>query len=220
MTGFRTNRIEKGIHQIGPFATDEKFAAFQALLGKRIYEPLGCAIKAGIAYDVVGRRDYQPDNAEVIGFDIQLKCDFDLAVKINAYRHLSIIPLVNFSPDELACKCEYPDCPKHGMDGITMGRIQQARTIAGIPFNVNSAWRCLRHNRDVGSKDDSSHREGYALDIEAINMSQRGIIQGALRDVGFNRFGINRFKGFIHVDDDPEKPADVLWLYRADGTIV
>jgi hypothetical protein len=33
-----------------------------------------------------------------------------------------------------------------------------------------------------------------------------------LFEAGFNRIGIHEH--FIHVDDDPSKDADVVWLYK------
>jgi zinc D-Ala-D-Ala carboxypeptidase len=35
----------------------------------------------------------------------------------------------------------------------------------GKPLTINSGFRCLTHNRTVGSKDTSQHPKGMACDI-------------------------------------------------------
>ena len=57
----------------------------------------------------------------------------------------------------------------------------------------------------------SSHLLGHAADISCTNSSQRHKIIKALLKVGFNRIGIA--DTFIHVDNDPNKPANVIWTY-------
>ena len=113
-----------------------------------------------------------------------------------------------FTIREMACKC----CGVYEMQPDFMNMLERARKLAGIPFNINSAYRCIRHNRSqaVGGKVNSSHTLGYAADIACTSSRDRHIILKALRAAGFNRIGI--YKTFIHVDSDPSKPEDVTWL--------
>ena len=111
-----------------------------------------------------------------------------------------------------------PDVPGSGkyMDADFLKMLDNARDIAGIPFKINSGWRTIEHNREVGGKPNSSHIVGKAVDIAIKNSRQRYIVLSALQDVGFNRFGIA--KTFIHVDSDGEdydghKIPDVIWVY-------
>lgn len=35
----------------------------------------------------------------------------------------------------------------------------------GMPININSGFRCIKHNRSIGSMDTSQHPKGNACDI-------------------------------------------------------
>lgn len=106
-----------------------------------------------------------------------------------------------------------PDQPDSGykMDSTFIARLDSARGIAGIPFKINSGYRSEHRNRLVGGVKNSAHTKGLAADIKVESGSERYIITKALMDVGFTRLGIAN--GFIHVDSDTTKPAEVIWLY-------
>lgn len=97
------------------------------------------------------------------------------------------------------------------MQDSTLQMLDDARGIAGIPFRINSGFRTKEHNAYIGGSQYSSHCYGYAVDIHCTDSRSRAIILDALREVGFNRFGIANT--FIHVDNDPEKDQNVIWLY-------
>ncbi len=97
------------------------------------------------------------------------------------------------------------------MQPRTLQMLDNARTIAGIPFKINSGYRTKEHNAYIGGSKYSSHCYGYAVDIHCTDSRSRAIIIDSLQKAGFNRFGIA--KTFIHVDNDPEKDANVIWLY-------
>ena len=90
-------------------------------------------------------------------------------------------------------------------------RIDDAREIAGVPFSINSGWRCKKHNAEVGGGDKSAHLKGLAADIRADDSSHRYHILKGLFEAGFARIGIGN--GFIHCDDDREKPPAMAWTY-------
>ena len=94
-----------------------------------------------------------------------------------------------------------------------MRKANRAREIADIPFNVTSGFRCLKHNRQIGSTSDN-HTRGFAMDVMANNSRQRFIILEALIKAGFKRIGIH--KTFIHFDDNPDGTPEVLWLYEGN----
>lgn len=94
-----------------------------------------------------------------------------------------------------------------------MLRLNLARSIANIPFVINSGYRTPEHNKREGGTPDSSHIKGYAADIKVTDSRSRAIILDALFKAGFDRIGINFEKGFIHVDSDPNKPPNVVWGY-------
>ena len=105
------------------------------------------------------------------------------------------------------------DSPGSGihMDDDFLLKLDEARTIAGIPFIINSGYRTIAHNAYVGGKISSSHIKGCAVDLKANDSRSRGLILSALRSVGFSRIGIDNT--FIHVDSDKDKNQDVTWLY-------
>jgi len=109
------------------------------------------------------------------------------------------------------------ESPDHKGSGINMQQsflvlLDQARDIAGIPFKITSGYRTKEHNEKVGGVPNSSHTKGHAADIAATSGSERWIIINALIKAGFNRIGVSN-TNFIHVDNDPDKPANVLWTY-------
>lgn len=113
-----------------------------------------------------------------------------------------------FKPEEFKCKC---GCGRSEMMPSTLDKLDKARELAGIPFKITSGYRCPSHNAQVSKVEESAHTNGYAVDIESSLSVNRFHIVKALLDVGFNRIGIA--KSFIHADDDPSKPKNVMWEY-------
>lgn len=114
----------------------------------------------------------------------------------------------NFSEEEFRCKCGCGTCV---MNEEFIVRLDFARYIAGIPFNITSGFRCPEHNEKVGGKSNSAHTRGFAADISTPYSGDRFIILDALLDVGFTRFGV--MDKALHVDGDPSLPPDVIWDY-------
>ena len=106
-----------------------------------------------------------------------------------------------------------PDEPGSGqyMDDEFLEMLDNARHMAGIPFMINSGYRTKAHNREVGGKSNSAHLDGFAADISATTSRERMWIVASLLEASFNRVGIG--KTFIHVDNDPHKPEEVMWHY-------
>ena len=118
-----------------------------------------------------------------------------------------MIKMNNFSIDEFKCPC----CGQVEMQDSFLKLIDIARTTAGVPFVITSGYRCEKHNKDVGGKTDSAHTKGYAADIKCVDSSSRFKIINALIKVGFKRIGIA--DSFIHCDNDPSLPQEVIWKY-------
>jgi uncharacterized protein YcbK (DUF882 family) len=91
--------------------------------------------------------------------------------------------------------------------------LDEARLFAGIPFTINSGIRSPAHNASVGGSPDSAHLTGHAVDIRAVTSRHRFNIVDGLMAAGATRIGINPWRGFIHVDTDPSKPQNVIWIY-------
>lgn len=109
----------------------------------------------------------------------------------------------NFTRDEMKCPC----CDRCNMDLEFMSRLQAARTIAGIAFNLSSGFRCNYHNSEVGGVVGSLHTFGEAVDIIITSDRERLIIARALLLVGFTHIKVKQ--NYIHIDSS-DKLA--LWL--------
>lgn len=106
-----------------------------------------------------------------------------------------------------------PDDPGTGnlMDQDFLEMLDEARTVAGIPFVITSGYRTEDWNRRVGGKRDSAHLKGCAADISCTTARDRFIIVTALLEAGFDRIGIA--DTFIHVDTDWEKNEYLIFTY-------
>lgn len=114
---------------------------------------------------------------------------------------------MSFKSTEFQCPC----CNQSFMDQDFLDMLYQARQVAGVPFILNSAWRCSSHNKAVGGSVTSSHMVGNAVDIAATGSAARYQIIKGLMAAGFNRIGVA--KTFVHVDNDPAKDDSVIWVY-------
>lgn len=114
-----------------------------------------------------------------------------------------------FKEEEFRCKC---GCGRAEMMPSTLDKLDKAREIANTPFKITSGFRCKGHNEAVGGKSEGAHTSGYAIDIAASTSPSRYAIMKALLEVGFTRIGIG--SNFIHADDDPSKPSEVMWEYQ------
>jgi uncharacterized protein YcbK (DUF882 family) len=106
-----------------------------------------------------------------------------------------------------------PDVKGSGeeMKASTLQMLDMARHLSKVPFTITSGYRTPEHNKKVKGKPDSAHLRGFAADIACTDSRSRAKMIKALLDVGFNRIGIGRT--FIHVDNDPDKPKEVIWHY-------
>lgn len=110
-----------------------------------------------------------------------------------------------FADKELACPC----CGENGTNEKSLEMLNKARHSAGVPFVINSAYRCQKHNAKVKGSTTSSHMKGYAFDIKAKDSPTRYKVLRSLFRAGFKRVGV--YETFIHVDNDPSKTEGVIW---------
>lgn len=110
-----------------------------------------------------------------------------------------------FKLKEFACPC----CNQAKMQPSTLELLDKARDDAGVPFIINSGYRCVKHNNEVGGVEDSSHTKGYAADIRVTSNTKDIILKAC--EKYFNRIGIA--ERFIHVDNDPDKKPNKRWTY-------
>ena len=113
-----------------------------------------------------------------------------------------------FELSEFECACG--ECDGQ-MDTEFLAALDDARALAGVPFVINSGFRCEAYNKARGHSTTSSHQLGLAADIAARDSTTRFAIIDALINVGFSRIGVR--KDFIHVDLDRDKDTRVMWMY-------
>lgn len=89
-----------------------------------------------------------------------------------------------------------------------MERLQTARTLAGVPFKLNSAFRSEDYELAHKRSGKSMHCLGRAVDIKCVDSGNRYRIVNALIAAGFNGIGIDNT--FIHVDN---RDIPLIWIY-------
>ena len=116
-----------------------------------------------------------------------------------------------FRPYEFDCGC---GCDKGyvNMNHDFLVKLDKARGYADVPFQITSAFRCKKHNADVGGSKDSSHMKGLAVDIFCPSSRDRFEILQGLMIAGFKRVGAA--STFIHVDADEDKIQNCMWVYK------
>lgn len=113
----------------------------------------------------------------------------------------------SFNLSEFSCKC---GCGLTNINMTLVALLQNVRNIIGQPIKINSGLRCPAHNASVGGAPDSSHLQGWAADCSVISSHYRYEFLANVMDQ-FERVGIA--KTFVHVDVDPDKPKEVVWMY-------
>lgn len=124
------------------------------------------------------------------------------------YRHWRDMPWdanrwPDFHPSEIGCN----HCGEAYYDPAALDMIQAARTHAGVPFILNSAHRCWRHNAAVGGAPLSAHKK-IAFDV-AVSDRTKSVIFRSLMEAGFTTFGF--YGTFIHTDPRPGR----RWITNA-----
>lgn len=109
--------------------------------------------------------------------------------------------LLHFRPDEPNIRC--PCCGACDMNEDFMLKMDQAREIAGIPFKINSGFRCSRWNARLtkGKRSTGRHTHGEALDLDINNAEDRAAVVNACVKSGLVSFELA--KSYMHVDAAP-----------------
>lgn len=66
---------------------------------------------------------------------------------------------------EIQCRCSYSECTRTLVLLSTATSFYLTRKAYGRPVRVNSGFRCQKHNKDVGGRENSFHQIGFAIDI-------------------------------------------------------
>lgn len=113
------------------------------------------------------------------------------------------------SPDEIGSGSK--------MSEVLLRILSLVREKYGKPIYINSGYRTISHNENVGGKSNSSHLTGLAIDITDNNKRQKMCSSNRFKlielfmDYGVNRIGVSDM--FIHFDIDDMKSPNVMWIY-------
>jgi uncharacterized protein YcbK (DUF882 family) len=109
----------------------------------------------------------------------------------------------NFSKHEFECKCgcEMPDDVLENIQDLAE-ELQILRDHTGKSMTINSAYRCLIHNRNIGSNDSSQHPKGKAADITIKRMTPDEVVEEVLNILtSFSIvLAVGRYNTFTHLD--------------------
>jgi uncharacterized protein YcbK (DUF882 family) len=109
----------------------------------------------------------------------------------------------HFSLDELN-KHKF-DMPDEVLDNLKMLAVQLEiiRAHFNVPVIINSGYRNLDYNRNIGSKDTSQHVKGTAADIVVKDVSPDEVadaIEFLINTGMLKEGGVGRYNTFTHYD--------------------
>ena len=110
----------------------------------------------------------------------------------------------NFSKSEFECKCgcEMPDNVLDNVKKLALS-LQTLRDKIKKPIKVNSSYRCLSHNRSIGSNDSSQHVLGKAADIVIkgqIPEQTANLLEVLIDNNEISQGGLGIYNTFTHYD--------------------
>ena len=126
---------------------------------------------------------------------------------IKKYKRSDKLQLAkNFRLDEFKCKCG--KCDPILVDEALVDWLQKIRDHFGRSVNINSGYRCEKHNADpkVGGSPGSHHVKGMAADIRVEGVTPEEVAKYA-ESIGIQRIGL--YDTFVHIGSDSKKR---FWL--------
>ena len=121
----------------------------------------------------------------------------------------------NFNKSEFECNCgcEMPDNVLENVKKLALS-LQTLRDKIKKPIKVNSSYRCVYHNRSIGSNDSSQHVLGKASDIVIkgqIPEQTANLIELLIENKEIPEGGLGVYNTFTHYDIRGTKAR---WDYR------
>lgn len=115
----------------------------------------------------------------------------------------------HFRVGEIWCSCCHR-LPETDLLYYHMDRMELLRVSVGFAVSVNSGYRCLAHNMEVGGASDSMHLR-IATDVRGITSDGWVLdrIEEAAKDLKFG--GIIRYRSFVHVDSREFLDRNQYW---------
>jgi uncharacterized protein YcbK (DUF882 family) len=116
----------------------------------------------------------------------------------------------DFNSNEFDCPCN--ECTTTIIDLDHVAALQKLRDVLNKPIQINSAYRCPSHNKNVGGASNSRHVVGDATDITVAGLTPSQVAD--ICEPMFN--GLGRYDTFTHVDSRPllDKGVKSRWDFR------
>jgi len=115
----------------------------------------------------------------------------------------------NFKLSEFKCQCNYASCKDTLIDLDHLAELQKLRDEVG-PLNITSAYRCEKHNKDVGGSPKSQHVLGTATDLQSKLMTPDELAEACEY---FN--GLGYYDSFVHIDSRELDNKVARWDFRS-----
>ena len=110
----------------------------------------------------------------------------------------------NFSLSEFDCK-DGTEMPSELLTNVLelAENLQVLRDFVGVPIKINSSYRSLSHNANIGGSKSSQHLFAKAADIVIKSKSPEqvaNIIKALISDGKMKQGGISAYNTFTHYD--------------------
>ena len=124
----------------------------------------------------------------------------------------------NFNPEtdrKLCCTCLHINCDQRSVSQFVLNMLQPTRIEYGLPMIVTSGGRCSFHPNELHRDEPADHQKQQGVDIKITGLVMAMKIMVIAVKYGFNAFGINLKKGFIHLGYRPELngKTPAVWTY-------
>ena len=110
----------------------------------------------------------------------------------------------NFSKAEFDCSCGC-EMPKEVLINIQKlaNQLQILRNKVGVSVKINSAYRCIKHNKSIGGVSNSQHVLGKAsaVGVSGFKASKTfDLISDLINDGDMLQGGLGAYNSFTHYD--------------------
>lgn len=111
----------------------------------------------------------------------------------------SIINKIALSKDYWLDDFQCPCCQTVKLDARVVAMMQQITNLTDKRIVPNSAYRCPKHNKEVGGSPTSQHMDGFCVDI-TIPKGYNDIDFAAIcEQAGARRVGVYKDRWFLHL---------------------
>jgi hypothetical protein len=131
----------------------------------------------------------------------------------------------HFSNSELKCHGLTCSLVSHGtpcnlneVQQILLDALEQFRLTSGSKsVIIDDAYRCPRHNTEVGGVLDSEHVRGIAADIRIEGLSGAELAVIGMECPLITAIGRDDYRNYIHIDTRIMARGHALWCYSETG---